>query len=395
MIRVAQVVRPATGGIRRHVSSILMWLDRLAFAPTLIAAPEFTLHSGCEDIPRIGISIGAATSPFRDIRAIVRLSRLLRGGFDLVHAHGLRGALIGVPAARIARIPALFTAHNLVRPASPVVAAALRYLSGRAGVISVSHAVAATLMALGIGQDRIHVIPNGVDLAEFDTPSAPEEARRSTLADIVARADWTSAPDLAAWLLDPANLSRQIVVVGGLGRLSREKGFDVLLTAFMGWKVDTSEVAAGPRRLLILGGCGAEQPVLIQDARGGADIVLAGNVSNVTAFLSVLDIVSVPSREEGQGIVALEAMAATRPVIASRVGGLCESVIDRESGLLVPPEDPETLCSALARLAADPDLRRRFGAAGRSRVERCYSLDGMMEQLTGLYRATAEPLLHD
>ena len=72
--------------------------------------------------------------------------------------------------------------------------------------------------------------------------------------------------------------------------------------------------------------------------------------------------------EEGQGIVALEAMAARKPVIATRVGGLPESILDGETGLLTPPDDPTAMAAAIAKLAAAPQLRSRMGAGGRDRV---------------------------
>jgi glycosyltransferase involved in cell wall biosynthesis len=80
------------------------------------------------------------------------------------------------------------------------------------------------------------------------------------------------------------------------------------------------------------------------------------------------------SRSEGAPLSILEAMAAGLPVVSSRVGGVPELVVDGETGLLVPPGDPEALAVALGRLVADPGLRRRLGAAGRERTQRCFDV---------------------
>jgi glycosyltransferase involved in cell wall biosynthesis len=91
------------------------------------------------------------------------------------------------------------------------------------------------------------------------------------------------------------------------------------------------------------------------------------------------------SLHEGLGVAALEAMAAARPVVASRVGGLAEVVVDGETGALVPPGDAEALARALGRLAADPSLRARLGAAGHARVVARHTMARMAEGTLACY----------
>jgi len=105
----------------------------------------------------------------------------------------------------------------------------------------------------------------------------------------------------------------------------------------------------------------------------------------VAACLAAADVVALPSRQEGLGVAALEAMAAGRPVVASRVGGLAEAIVPEETGLLVPPGDPMALATALARLARDPGLRARLGAAGRERVLGRYTAARMAEGTLACY----------
>jgi glycosyltransferase involved in cell wall biosynthesis len=97
-----------------------------------------------------------------------------------------------------------------------------------------------------------------------------------------------------------------------------------------------------------------------------------------------------PILGEGFGLAALEAMAAGRPVVATRVASLPEVVADGETGLLVPPGDPEGLADAFARLAADEGLRARLGAAAARRAADCFSLDAMVEATLAVYAETLE-----
>jgi glycosyltransferase involved in cell wall biosynthesis len=84
-------------------------------------------------------------------------------------------------------------------------------------------------------------------------------------------------------------------------------------------------------------------------------------------------------------ITVLDAMAHGKPVVATRVGGTAEVVVDGETGLLVPPRDPERLAEAISRILADPELARRFGEAGRARVEEHFSAEAMSRRVLAIY----------
>jgi len=148
----------------------------------------------------------------------------------------------------------------------------------------------------------------------------------------------------------------------GIGRLVPQKGFDVLLRAFAraniaGWK-------------LLIAGEGPERDALenlLRDLglREHAKLIGRADRSMAAALFRGCEFFVLPSRMEPLGIVNLEAMAAGKPVIASRVGGVPEIVIEGETGLLFPAENDRALAAALARLASDTALRERLGAAGR------------------------------
>src|SRR5262249_57646668 len=133
-------------------------------------------------------------------------------------------------------------------------------------------------------------------------------------------------------------------------------------------------------------GSGGEDAALRRLAEPlGASVVFAGQQTDVAGCLAAAEIVAMAGGKEGVGVAALGAMAAARPVVASRVGGLAEVVVDGESGLLVPPGDPAALAAALAALAPDPAARLRLGEAGRARVLARYTAARMGEGTLARY----------
>jgi glycosyltransferase involved in cell wall biosynthesis len=105
-----------------------------------------------------------------------------------------------------------------------------------------------------------------------------------------------------------------------------------------------------------------------------------GRRDDIADLIQASDLVVLPSRLEGLGVTALEAMALGRPVVASHVGGLVEAIDDEHTGLLVPPEDPTSLAEAIARLIQDPALRRQLGDAGPQRIKAEFHPDEMADR---------------
>jgi glycosyltransferase involved in cell wall biosynthesis len=164
------------------------------------------------------------------------------------------------------------------------------------------------------------------------------------------------------------------IVVTCLARLVERKGHDDLIRAQSGLRL--LFVGDGPYRRRLEG-------------RGA---ILAGPRRDVPEILAASDIVALPSRfGEGCPNAILEAMAAGKPVVAARTGGVPEVVVDGETGLLVPREDPDALRAALLRLAADPALRARMGAAGRERAEREFSVPALVRSYEALYSELTAP----
>jgi glycosyltransferase involved in cell wall biosynthesis len=114
--------------------------------------------------------------------------------------------------------------------------------------------------------------------------------------------------------------------------------------------------------------------------------LFAGYQEDVAPFFAAFDAFVLPSGNEGTPVTAIEALASGCPVVATRVGGVPDVVRDGVDGLLVEPGDREALADALARLAADPELRRRMGEAGRERVLPRYAVERLIDDVDGLYR---------
>jgi glycosyltransferase involved in cell wall biosynthesis len=172
-------------------------------------------------------------------------------------------------------------------------------------------------------------------------------------------------------------------LVGEVGRLCDVKGQRELIAA----------LAQVPDARAVLVGAdleqgGAFQASLERDAEqlGVRDrVVFAGRREDASALLGELDVVALPSWTEGLPLVVLEAMARRRPVVATPVGGTPEVVVDGETGLLVPPRDPDALAGALRRLLADAELRQRMGEAGYERVRERFSADAMTRRVLEIY----------
>jgi glycosyltransferase involved in cell wall biosynthesis len=292
-----------------------------------------------------------------DAGAAARLRRFARER-DVVHLHTARAhalcLLLGSGGGR-----RVVTRRMDYRP-RPAPYARLLYNRCVDHVVAISTAIRDVLLASGVEAGRISVIPSGVDVDRFAAAHADREAVR------------------AEWMVEP-----QEPVVVAVGALVRRKGHAVLLEA-------ARRLAAQRiRARYVLCGEGAERGALEQQAResGLADAVrFAGWRADVPRQLAAADVVALPSLQEGLGVAALEAMAAGRSLVASRVGGLAELVREGEDGWLVPPGDPGALARALTQALADPERRRTMGEAGRRRVAREFSMTRMTSDNETLYR---------
>lgn len=281
-------------------------------------------------------------------RAILALVRAVRDVDPaLVHV-GLtdQGDGLGpLLAGRLARRPLLATLHLVIpqriRPREWVSTVALRLPRL---VIGVSESVAAYVRSRG---GRATVVLNGIDPPEL-------------------------LPDARAQLDLPADA----LVVGGIGRIDDQKGWDVLCRAMAVVR------AAVPGAVAVVLGDGPGLAEL--QVRGGDAVRFVGYRERASSYLPAFDLLAVPSRYEAFGRVAAEAMLGGVPVVASAVDGLPEVVGD--AGVLVPPDRPEALAEAIVRLLSDPGERVAVAERGRLRATERFSADRMVGEVERLYR---------
>jgi glycosyltransferase involved in cell wall biosynthesis len=247
------------------------------------------------------------------------------GEADLVHAHWLAAGAVAATLGKPYVVQVWGTDLVLARHIPWL---ARPVLCRARLVLAASNALAAEARALGAS--RVRVVPNGVALpAEVGRPDEPPHALY-------------------------------------VGRLSEEKGVLELVEAAEG--LPLLVVGDGPLRRLVPGATGFVPP------------------RSVGAYYERAAVVVAPSRREGYGVAAREAMAYGRPVVASAVGGLLDAVEDGVTGLLVPPRDPAALRAALEQLLGDEALRARLGAAARAKTERELSWPAATDGLLAAYR---------
>ena len=254
-----------------------------------------------------------------------RAARRAARGADLVHAHWLPSGLPALATGKPFVLQLWGTDVELARR----VPWAFRWLVRRARLV-LCPSTALAVAAGELGAREVRVVPSGVDPP--NDVAAPEEPPHVLF----------------------------------VGRLSEEKGVTELLEATAG--LPRVIVVDGPLRYAISGAVGFVEPSMLGPYYERAAVVVC------------------PSRREGYGVVAREAMAYGRPVVASAVGGLVDAVEDEVTGLLVPPRDPKALRVALERLLADAELRRRLGEAGRKKVRTELSWDEATVATIAAYR---------
>jgi glycosyltransferase involved in cell wall biosynthesis len=365
------VTGPAAGGIRGHVSLLRRQLPERGYAVRLAAprpAPPSLADPTARGRPeRLAPDIHlpltdrafSALSP-RVIGCLASAVRRWRP--DVVHAHGYKaGAATAIARAAGLRAPLVVTFHNLwPAGADRLARAVLRAVARRAVLVAVSDAVAVSLRAVlagdaARGEPRITVIGNGVEIEAL--LAADRETARTAL-----------------------GLPADEPVIGFFGRLTWEKGPDLALAA-------VSRLAAcGVTARLLVVGEGPERPRL--ESVAGPEARFLGERDDVPALMAACDAVVIPSRAEGQSVVALEAMAAGRPFVATRVGGL-GALAEAAGACLTPPEDPDALAAALRGILTSPPCAATQARA-REYVARHASSAAMVGAVAQLYDRAIE-----
>lgn len=342
------------GGGEESLLTLARGLDRRRYMPHAVVPAEGEI---AEALRGLGIPVAVLPLPpvrpwtapavlggLRGLRAL-----LARWRPALVHAHGSRGALYAGLAVRRLRIPLVW--HVRIAERDPCLDGTLLALSAR--VIAISRAVA-TRFDGSRHAWKVRVVYNGVETDR-----------------------WQPVVESA-----PAPPGPTVLLVG---RLSWDKGQATLVRAA------PAVLAHVPAARFVL--LGADSDGEANRLRRLADQLRVSHALEIRSWMKdprpafyEASVVALPSRSEGFGRVLVEAALLAKPVVASRVGGIPEVVVDGETGLLVPPEDPQALATALIRLLTDPPLCARLGKAARERALAHFTAQQHVDGVQAVYR---------
>lgn len=358
-LSVSHVIAPAPfGGLESVVTSLALGFARRGHDVRVLAllGPNEQCHA-LNTLAAGGVAVVDIRLPPRSYRGEVKrlATELTRVSGTIVHSHGYHADLVGFFAARRAGAPTASTVHGFVggEVRNRIYEwCDIRALTRFGVVVAVSQSLVDRLGASGVSRSKLHLIPNAYESARPPLDRAQARQFLGLPAD--------------GW------------IAGWVGRLSHEKGPDVLLEA----------LARTPEWEASLLGSGPQEAAL--RAQGAALGIASrlrwhGMVPEAGSLLRAFDAVVLSSRTEGTPIVLLEAMAAGVPVVATAVGGIPQVISDQD-GLLVPPDKPESLARALQTIRADSEAARSRAASARARLERAYALEPWLDRYEAVYR---------
>jgi glycosyltransferase involved in cell wall biosynthesis len=394
-IRVVELLATGSnGGAQEHLFNLVTRIDRERYDVSIISLSN---GAAVRRLERTGLPVCVIDEP-DDAAAIEAVAAQLAAlNADVVHGHMYRAEIVGTQAAwRLAEGPprrgkaggaaagvvgasgtsvrqrpyVVNTVHSSrVRPDED--RALLRRLTPKMDhLIAVSRAIVRKLEDEGRVGAPVSLIYNGVDMQRYDHQEA------------------------CCTLREEYDIPEGAPIVGVIARLEPEKGHPTLLEAW------TRVLASVPDAHLLIVGEGSRREALEAQAASlgllgsdpakprselGRRVIFTGRRDDVPAVTAALDVAVLPSYREAQGLSILEAMAISRPVVASAVGGIPEMIEDGRSGLLVPPHDRDALARAVMRLLLDHQYADLLGRAGRDLVHERFCVELMVRAIESIY----------
>jgi glycosyltransferase involved in cell wall biosynthesis len=326
------------------------------------------------------VQIDRKISPLANLQSIYNLVTIIRDNqYDLVHVHTPIAAVLGRIAAKIAGVNAIvYTSHglpfhDLSSPFQYRFYSTVEKLTASITDLILSQNHEDIDMAIKIGMcspTKLGYLGNGIDVNRF---------RRSSI-----------APSHQVQLRKSFGISDASLLVGTIGRLTRKKGAGYLIEAA------AKLIPQFPNlQIMIIGGELSTDPepfqteLLERICTLGIEnhVTFTGDRDDIPELLSLLDIFTLPTfTHEGLPRSILEAMAMELPVVATNIRGCREAVVNGETGLIIPPQDSDSLVEALGKLLSNPELRKAYGEVGRKRIEKEYDEDLVFERLANFYQ---------
>lgn len=343
------------GGAEEHTLWLAEKLLEKDVEIILAAQPESVLEEKCLErkVPFKAVRMRNEV----DVIAVGEIASLIKKEkIDLVAAQATRDHILAALAARLCGHKGILkTEHNML---SSGISGLCRWVYDNltSKIICVSNAVKNHMLLMNFPEEKLEVIYNGIDLEHFKTSNTEVSASK-----------------------------RQFPLVGVVSSLLPSKGQSFFL------KSARFVLDKFPGVLFLVTGGGPELKNLEREAEElnlGSSVIFTGYKEDIREVFESLDIFVFPTLEEAFGLVALEAMAYSKPVAGFRVGGVPEVVEDGKTGILVDREDSEALAGAILKLLENPELAKKMGAEGRKRAESLFSVNTMTDNFIELYRKT-------
>ena len=370
------ITRLNIGGPAIHAILLTRGLQNDRFSSVLVTGLEGPFEGSMRDLaashgvrPRIVPELGREVSPVNDLRATFAMYRLIkRGRPHIVHTHMAKAGTAGRLAARLAGVPIVVhtfhghTFHSYWGPLKSAIFLRIEQALGRFTdrLIAVGEAQRADIARYGVAPlDKIVTIPLGLEIE----PMLEAEHDRGRL-----RAE--------------LGLNGRDKLVGIVARLVPIKAHEVFLEAAAQIRVQEPDttfliIGDGERR--------AELEGMARDLGLERSMRFLGWRGDMRQVYADLDVVALSSNNEGSPVALIEALAAARPVVATNVGGVPNVVADGESGLLVPPRDPDALAAGIVTLLRDPARAAAYGQAGRKAVFPRHASTRLVRDVETLY----------
>ncbi|MDI3481726.1 MAG: hypothetical protein PWQ97_1381 [Tepidanaerobacteraceae bacterium] len=405
-IKILEFVRDAEGGMKKHVEAILTGLDKNVF-DVILACPkgQFDKNIFKNKVRNIyEISVGDKRNPLSMFVSLLNLIQIIKKEkIDIIHCHGILCCILGTFASILSGHGlTVTTLHNF--PAARKTALKQHLCIFLAGfcikfnrrIIAVSSNLKHHVSKLWrISEDKIQVIYNGIDVKEISSSLKESEYTSNELQYPIMHG-LLSGTEKTDYAKNCRSALKQIIILN-ISRLIFSKGVDVFLkasalllqvTASKGY--EPGQTSSNPffLPLFLIAGDGPEKPKLKKIAH---QLGIEKNLKflpfrrDIYKLIDRSDMVVLSSRSEGLGISILEALALSKPVIASNVGGIPEIVAHGSTGLLVPPDDPEALARAMLYFINHPTEAKLMAEKGRQMVYEKFTSEKMINNLQQLF----------
>ncbi len=369
--RVLRVItRLAVSGVSTHVTLANQVLTRRGWDTLLVHGrvqpDELEIDLPIDDVAMHHIdTLARPIDPIADVRTAVSLLSVVRSFRpDIIHTHHSKAGMIGRSVAMLAGVPRVHTFHGHVfegyfgpRMSTAIVTAERLLATRTTRLVALGQLQRDDLLSRGIGRpDRFEIVPLGLDLERY-----------RGMDQAIARSD--------------LGLPSTDIIVVMVGRLVPIKRVDRLMRVFAAVHARRPDA-----RLYIIGDGSERAAAEVQAAEAGLGdaVTFCGWRSNTATWYAAADFVALSSDNEGTPLALIEAAAAGRPVVATAVGGVADVVRDGVTGLLAPATDEGALAEAMSRMADDPALRARLGAAAPAAAEG-FGIERLVDDLERIY----------